>query len=179
MENWFAAYTRPHHEKTVAVSLDRRGFETLYPSYRVASRWKDRVKQIELPLFPGYVFVRCVPARRLPVLQTPGLLHLVHDDAGPIAVPEFEITNLRLALSDRARIEPAPFLNVGERVRVHSGVMAGLEGILVAKKNSLRVIISVEMLAGSAAVELDGALLERASVPGLASTRARTAHAGA
>ena len=72
--SWFAAYTRPHHEKVAATSLERRGYEILLPSYRTARRWKDRVKQLELPLFPGYVFVRCDPFRRLPVLQ----LSLIH-----------------------------------------------------------------------------------------------------
>lgn len=159
--NWFAAYTRPHHEKVSAASLRQRGYEILFPSYRLASRWKDRVKQLELPLFPGYLFVRCDPVKRLPVLQTPGLLHLVSDRNGPLPVPEVEVENLRLALSSRARLEPVPFLKAGDRIMVRHGPLAGLEGILVAKRDSLRVVISVELLARSVAVEIDGACLAR------------------
>ena len=154
--NWFAAYTRPRHEKVTATSLEQRGYEVVYPRYRLASRWKDRVKQLELPLFPGYLFVRCDPWKRLLVLQAPGLLHLVSDRAGPLPVPDSEVENLRRAMFSRARLEPVPFLRAGDRVRVRCGPLAGMEGILVAKRDSLRVVISVELLARSVAVELDG-----------------------
>ncbi len=158
---WFAAYTRPHHERVTAGSLEKRGYEILFPRYRVASRWKDRVKQIELPLFPGYVLVRCDPHKRLPVLQTPGLLHLVSDGDGPLPVPEAEVENLRRACIHHARMEPVPFTKIGERVRVRWGPLEGLEGILTAKRGCLRVVISVELLARSVAVEIDGACLEK------------------
>ncbi len=159
--SWFAAYTRPRHEKVTATSLEQRGYEVVYPRYRLASRWKDRVKQLELPLFPGYLFVRCDPHRRLPVLQAPGLLHLVSDHCGPVPVPELEVENLRRAMFSRVRLEPVPFLKAGDRVQVRRGPLAGLEGILVAKRNSLRVVISVELLARSVALELDGAWLAK------------------
>lgn len=159
--NWFAAYTRPRHEKAVASALDQRGYEIVFPSYQFASRWKDRTKQVELPLFPGYLFVRCEVRKRLPVLQTPGLLHLVSDDRGPLPVPDGEVENLRLAMAGRARLEAVPFLKIGDRVLVRHGPLAGLEGILVAKRNMLRVVISVELLARSVAVEIDGAWLAK------------------
>ncbi len=158
---WLAAYTRPHHEKVTATSLEHRGYEVVYPRYRVASRWRDRVKQLELPLFPGYLFVRCDPARRLPVLQSPGLLYLVSDDRGPVAVPENEVENIRRAMLSRARLEPVPFLKAGDTVVVQRGPLAGVEGVLVAKRDMLRVVISVEMLSRSVAVEVDGAWLTR------------------
>lgn len=157
--NWFAAYTRPRNEKVVAASLQNRGYEILLPRYQVASRWKDRVKQLDLPLFPGYLFVRCDAWKRLPVLQTPGLLHLVSDSRGPLPIPEEEVESLRVAMTSRARLEPVPFLKAGDRVRVRGGPLAGLEGILVAKRDSLRVVISVELLARSVAVEVDGSWL--------------------
>jgi len=159
--NWFAAYTRPHHEKVTATSLQHRGYEVVYPRYQVASRWKDRVKKLELPLFPGYLFVRCDPSRRLPVLQSPGLLYLVSDDSGPVAVPEPEVESIRLAMLSRVRLEPVPFLKAGDRVVVQRGPMAGVEGILLAKRDVFRVVISVEMLARSVAVEVDGSWLAR------------------
>lgn len=159
--DWFAAYTRPRHEKVVAASLEQRGYQILFPRYRFASRWKDRVKHLELPLFPGYVFVRCDPWKRLPVLQTPGLLHLVSDRKGPLPVPEWEVENLRRAIASRVRLEPVPFLKAGDRVLVRHGPLTGLEGILVSKRNSLRVVISVELLARSVAVEIDGAWLAK------------------
>lgn len=160
-DSWFAAYVRSRHERVAATSLERRGYEIVYPHYAEASRWKDRVKQVERPLFPGYLFVRCDPVHRLPVLQTPGLLHLVSDDRGPLPVPEIEVENLIRAMSSRAALEPVPFLKMGDRVRVHDGPLAGMEGILVSKRDRLRVVISVELLARSVAVEVDGSWLAR------------------
>jgi len=159
--NWYAAYTRPRHERVVTTSLEGRGYQVLFPHYCVASHWADGVKQIDSPLFPGYVFVRCDPWKRLPILQTPGLLHLVSDRNGPLPVPESEVENLRRVMASRVRLEPTAFLNAGDRVCVCRGPLTGLRGILLAKLNNLRVVISVEMLARSVAVEVEGAWLEK------------------
>lgn len=159
--NWYAAYTRPRHERAVVASLAQCGYETVYPSYSVASRWSDRVKRIESPLFPGYVFVRCDALLRLPVLKTPGLLYLVGDGIRPLPVPDAEVENLQRAMRSHARMQPVPHLNEGEQVYVGRGPLAGLSGFLLAWRNSLRVVISVELLARSVAVEVEAAWLEK------------------
>jgi transcriptional antiterminator NusG len=159
---WFAAYTRPHREGTVTCSLEGRGYEVLFPlgGFSIQANGRSRNR---LPLFPGYVFVRCDWQQRLPVLQTPGLLHMVSDRAGPLPVADFEIENIRLAMSSGLRIDPAPFLSVGDRIQIRRGPLAGLDGILVEQRNELRVVISVELLARSVAVEVHRSWLERAA----------------
>jgi len=159
---WYAAYTRPRHEGAVATSLDRRGYGVLFPRYRMVRKWSDRVKQVDAPLFPSYIFVQCDAGKRLPVLQTPGLIYLVSNDNGPLPVPEVEVENLRRAMFGHARMEPTPFLNTGDRVCICRGPLTGLQGILLAQRSGLRVVISVQMLARSVAVEIEGAWLERA-----------------
>jgi transcription antitermination factor NusG len=158
---WYAIYTRHQHEKTVAEILTYKGFETLLPLYKVIRRWKDRTKLLSLPLFPCYVFLNGGIERRLDIMTTPGIHALVSSAAQPAAIPTAEIDAIRRAVESGSRLEPHPLLKCGEWVRVKSGPLEGIQGILVRKKNLYRLVISVEMLGKAAAVEVDGLLVER------------------
>jgi transcription termination/antitermination protein NusG len=157
---WWALYTRHQHEKVVAEMLTAKGFEVFLPVYDSIRRWKDRRKVLSLPLFPCYVFVRGRVDGRLPVVSTPGV-HMLLTRGDQIAeVPEAEIGAIRRAVEGSFRVEPHPFLKIGERVRVTRGSLAGVEGILVRKKNLYRLILSVDMLAQSVGVEVDASDVE-------------------
>ena len=159
---WWALYTRHQHEKTVAQMLESKGFEVYLPLYESTRRWKDRNKLLSLPLFPCYVFVRGGHERRLQVLTTPGVHMILYVGDRLAVIPEPEIEAIRLAIHGRFRVEPHPFLRCGERVRVTRGSLEGVEGILVRKKSLYRLILSVEMLAQSVAVEIDALDVEPA-----------------
>jgi transcription antitermination factor NusG len=160
---WWALYTRHQHEKTVAEVLSAKGFEVFLPVYESMRRWKDRTKLLSLPLFPGYVFVRGDLDRRLQVVSTPGV-HMILSRGDELAViPAAEIRAIRLTLEGPNLVEPHPFLNCGQRVRVKQGPLEGVEGILVRKKNLCRLVLSVDMLAQSVAVEVDAADVESVS----------------
>jgi transcription antitermination factor NusG len=161
--NWYALYTRHQHEKAVARALALKGFEVFLPLYNAAHQWKDRVKEITLPLFPCYVFIQGGQERRLDVLTTQGVHNFVSIAGSPAALSRAEIPALRKSLASNARIEPHPFLQSGDWVRVKAGPLEGIEGILVRKKNLYRLVLSVEMLGKSAAVEVDATLVERTS----------------
>ncbi|HTW46046.1 MAG TPA: UpxY family transcription antiterminator [Acidobacteriaceae bacterium] len=159
---WWALYTRHQHEKTIAEMLSAKGFQVFLPLYESERQWKDRVKKLSLPLFPCYVFVCGDLDRRLQAVTTPGV-HMVLSRGERVAlIPEDEIGGIRKALEERCRVEPHPFLKCGERVRVTRGCLEGMEGILVRKKNLFRLVLSVNMLAQSVAVEVDMADVERA-----------------
>ena len=153
---WCAVYTRHQHEKTVGEMLQAKGFEVFLPLYESVRRWKDRKKLLSLPLFPGYVFVRGAIDRRLPVLSTPGVHMIINQGERIATIPEDEIEAIRRTVEGQLRVEPHPFLRCGERVRVIRGSLEGVEGVLLRKKNLFRLVLSVEMLAQSVAVEIDG-----------------------
>jgi transcription antitermination factor NusG len=157
---WYALYTNARHEKVVAKQLEERRIETFLPLYRTWHRWKDRRKQVELALFPSYVFIRIEEQQKLPVLKVPGAVHVVSFNGKMAALPEREIEALRNALENEIYAEPCPYLRVGRRVRVVRGPMMGAEGILSRKKDKCRVVISVDVLMRSVAVEVDGTDLE-------------------
>jgi transcription antitermination factor NusG len=157
---WYAAYTCAQHEKRVAEQLTRRSVEHFLPLYETFRRWKDRRVRLELPLFPGYVFVRLALRDRLQVLQIPGVANLVGFSGTPTALPPEEIDALRTNLRNGVRAEPYPYLSVGRRVRVKSGPLAGMEGILARRKNGARFVVSVELIRRSIAVEIDEADLQ-------------------
>lgn len=159
---WYALYTSPRHEKVVAQQLNERCVESFLPLYHSWHRWKDRRKQVDLALFPGYVFVRIEEQNKLHVLRIPGAVNLVSFNGKLAALPEPEIEALRNALDNQVFAEPCPYLRVGRRVRVVRGPMAGAQGILSRKKDKYRVVISVEVLMRSVALEIDGADLEAA-----------------
>jgi transcription antitermination factor NusG len=161
---WYALYIRHQHEKTVADILSRKGFEVFLPLYSAIHRWKDRNKQLSLPLYPGYVFVYDDLARKLPILTTPGVHSIVGMAGCPEPIPDFEILAVKRVMESSLAVEPHPFLQCGDRVRVLRGPLEGIVGILVRKKNAFRLVLSVEMLMKSVAVEIDAALVERTTV---------------
>jgi transcription antitermination factor NusG len=160
---WYALYTRHQHEKTVVQILTIKGFETLLPLYQTARRWRDRTKLLSLPLFPCYVFLKGGLERRLDIMTTPGIHALVSSAGQPAAIPASEIDAIRRAVESGARVEPHPLLRCGEWVRVKAGPLAGVQGILVRKKNIYRLVLAVEMLGKAAAVEVDAFLVEKLS----------------
>jgi len=153
--NWYALYTCPRHEKCVAYQVEQRSIACFLPLYRSVHRWKDRRKELDLALFPGYVFVRLALQDRLRVLQLPSAVRLVSFNGQPAVLPEAEIEGLRQRLARGGRLEPHPYLRVGRRVRVCGGPMQGLEGIIVRRKDRCRVVFSLDLLMRSVAVEVD------------------------
>ena len=158
--SWFAAYTTSRHEKRIAQHLETRQIEHFLPLYSVSRKWKDGSKVIlDLPLFPNYVFVRTSRCKRVKVLEIPGVLCLAGARSEPAPVPDIYVHDLKEALRLK-KIEPHPYLVVGEKVRITNGAMAGAEGILVRKKNDLRVVITLEMMFQSISLEVDASDLE-------------------
>jgi transcription antitermination factor NusG len=153
--HWYAAYTFPRHEKCVALQLQRRGFDHFLPLHQEVHRWKDRRKIVELALFPGYVFVRMSLKEKLGVLQTASVARLVSFQGRPAALPDAEIEALRNGLAVNLRAEPHPYLELGRKVQITGGPMAGATGILVRRKQSFRVVLSIAMIQRSVAVEID------------------------
>ena len=154
--NWYALYTCPRHEKRVAEEIEQRHIACFLPVYRSVRRWKDRRKELDLALFPGYVFVRIALQDKLQVLQVPGAVRLVTFNGRPAALPEQEIECLRNRQSN-SKIEPHPYLRVGRRVRVRSGPLQGLEGIIRRSKDKCRLVFSLDLIMRSVAVEVDEA----------------------
>ena len=159
-ERWYAAQTCANHEKRVQEQLRQRAVEAYLPLYPAVRRWKDRRVRLELPLFPGYVFVRLALCDRLLVLQTPSVVRLVGFGGRPAALPDQEIAALRHGLAGEMQFLPHPYLKTGQRVRVKTGPFQGLEGILVRKKKISRFVISLDLIMRSVAVEIDVAELE-------------------
>jgi transcription antitermination factor NusG len=152
---WYAAYTCANHEKRVAEQVERRSLEGFLPLYESVRRWKDRRVRLELPLFPGYVFVRLALRDRLRVLQIPGVARLVGFDGHPAPVPNEDIEAIRACLAGGHPMQPHCYVQRGQRVRVLSGPLAGLTGIVVRQKKRTRFVISLDLLMRSVSVELD------------------------
>jgi transcription antitermination factor NusG len=151
---WWAVYTRHQHEKTVSEMLTAKGFEVFLPLYESTRRWKDRRMVLSLPLFPCYVFVRGGLDRKLQIVTTPGIHMILYRGEQVAIVPNQEIEAIQRVVGGSCQIEPHPFLKCGTRVRVIRGSLEGVEGILVRKKNLFRLVLSVDMLAQSVAVEV-------------------------
>lgn len=158
---WHALYTRHQHERLVAHALTGKGFDIFLPQYRAIHRWKDRRKELELPLFPNYVFIQGGLDRMLNILTTPGVHSLVAWGGRPADIPQQEIDAVRRLVESPLRIQQHPFIKCGDRVRIKSGPLEGIEGILIRSKSAYRLVLSVEMLARSAAVEVDASMVER------------------
>ncbi len=152
---WYAAYTCANHEKCVTQQLQRRSVECLLPLYESVRRWKDRRVRLQVPVFPGYVFVRLALRDRLQVVETPGVVGLVSFDGHPAPVPDEEVETIRACLAGRCAMQPHPYVQQGQRVRVLSGPLEGLTGIVLRQKNCTRFVISFELLKRSVAVEID------------------------
>jgi transcription antitermination factor NusG len=157
--HWYAAYISANHEKKVAVELARRSVECFLPLYSSVRRWKDRRVELDIPLFPGYVFVRFCLKERLRVLQIPGVVRFVGFGNCAVQVPEIEIKQIQEILNQGFRAEPHPYLTSGKRVRVKGGPLNSLEGVILRRKNRSRLVISFDLIQRSVAVELDEARL--------------------
>ena len=157
---WWALYTRHQHEKSVAEALLAKNFEVFLPAYESVRRWKDRKKLLSLPLFPCYVFVRGGLDRKLQIVTTPGVHMILHRGERVATIPGAEIEAIQRVVEGRFRVEPHPFLKCGETVRVVKGSLEGVKGILLRKKNWHRLVLSVNMLAQSVAVEIDASDVE-------------------
>jgi transcription elongation factor/antiterminator RfaH len=163
---WYAIYTRHQHEKSAADLLARKGFEVLLPLYRSRSRWTDRTRVVHLPLFPNYLFVRADLERRVHVLRTAGVCWFVENGGRPSEIAPEQMQTLRKLVESPVHVQPHPFLEQGDHVRILRGPFEGLHGILTRVKNQYRVVISVDLLRKSAAVEIDIADLLRLSPAG-------------
>lgn len=158
---WFALYTRHQHEKSAAEILSGKGVKVFLPLYHAAHRWKDRIKQLSLPLFPNYVFVFAGPEQRGCILSTPGIYDFVRRGGSPAAIPSGQIEAVRRVVASGTTVEPHPYLRCGDRIRLKTGPLEGVEGILVRKKNFYRLVVSVELLERSVAAEVDAVDVER------------------
>lgn len=158
---WFALYTRHQHEKAVAEFISAKRIEVFLPVYKAVHRWKDRIKELSLPLFPNYVFVFARFNRRSDILSTPGVYDFVRVSGLPVSIPTHEIDAVRQVVEHGLHAEPHPFLRMGDRVRIRSGPLEDVEGILVRKKSFYRLVISVELLARSISVEVEAADVDR------------------
>lgn len=152
---WYAAYTSARHEKSVAEHLRQRDVESFLPLYETVHRWNNGRHRVQLPLFPGYIFVHIALRDKLRVLQVPGLAHLVSFHGAPAPLPSAEIELLRSALAAGVPAQPYRYLNVGSRVEVCRGPLEGLQGILLRRQGQFRVVLSVDMIMKSIVVEVD------------------------
>jgi transcriptional antiterminator NusG len=154
--NWFAVYTKSRHEKKVAANLKDKGVQVFLPLRNVLSRWKDRRKEVLLPLFTGYLFVHIVPEEnRLNVLKTPGVVALISDRAGPLPVPEEQILAIQKLVDSGIRYDPYPYVKEGMRIMIKRGPLRGTEGILIGKRKKHLLVLSVDLIQQSAALEIN------------------------
>jgi transcription antitermination factor NusG len=156
-ELWYAAATASRHEKTVAEQMQRRGVEYFLPLYDTVHRWKNGRHHLQLPLFPGYIFVRIALRERLRVLEIPGCARLVGFGGLPFPVEDAEIEAMRSALSSALKVEPYPYLTAGARIEVCRGPLQGMTGFLLRRHGSCRVVLSVDLIMSSMVVEVDAA----------------------
>lgn len=159
--NWYALFTRHQHEKSVALALSNKDLEVYLPLYRSVRQWRDRSKQIWLPLFPCYVFIRDGMDRQFQIVTTPGILRIVGWGGRPAIVPQTQLDMATRIIESHLAVEPHPYLQSGDRVRVKTGALMGLEGILTRQKGRERLVVSMEMLGRSAAIEIDALDVER------------------
>ena len=152
---WFALRVKPRFEKTVATMARNKGYQEFLPLYQCRRRWSDRFQSVELPLFPGYIFCQLNPEFRLPLLTIPGALHFIGIGRVPAPIEDEEIAAIQTAMRCGLWAEPWPFLNVGQRVRLEEGPLAGLEGLLIEVRKKQRLIVSVTLLKRSVAVEIE------------------------
>lgn len=153
--SWFAVQVRTRWESSTALVLSGKGYETLLPTYKVQKRWNGRVREMSASLFPGYVFCQFDVHKRLPVLVTPGVIAIVGRGKTPIPVDETEMEGIRGLVSSGLKAEPWPYLECGQKVRIESDALRGLEGILVQFKGNHRIVLSVSLLQRSVALEID------------------------
>jgi transcription antitermination factor NusG len=152
---WFALQVRTRWESSTAVLLSGKGYQAFLPTFKARKRWNGKFREISAPLFPGYVFCQFDAQKRLPILVTPGVLAVVGRGKVPLPVDDHEITAIQTVVSSGFRAEPWPYLEVGQRIRIESDALSGLEGILVNFKGNQRIVVSVTLLRRSVALEID------------------------
>ncbi len=160
VELWYAVSVRPRHEKLVTRHLEHQGVNYFLPAYRSVRHWKDRRKELEMALFPGYVFVNLNLRDRGGVLRAPGVVQFVTFQGRPAVVPDSEIRALESGLHAGLRLQPHPYLRQGARVRVKRGPLTGVEGIMVRRKERFRLVLSIDLIMRSVMFEVDEADVE-------------------
>jgi transcription antitermination factor NusG len=154
-QRWFALQVRSRWESSTALQLSGKGYQTLLPTYKAKKRWSRGLKEVSAPLFPGYVFCQFDAQKRLPVLVTPGVIAVVGCGRIPLPVDDGEISAVQKIVSSGSCAEPWPYLELGQRIRIESDVLEGLEGILINFKGNHRIVVSVSLLRRSVALEID------------------------
>ncbi|MCI0446487.1 UpxY family transcription antiterminator [bacterium] len=152
---WFAVYTRPRHEKKVAEQLTNKGIQVFLPLRTVISHWKDRRKEVQFPLFTGYVFVHIVLEDRLSVLRIPGVVQFVASEGKPAAIPDSQIDAVRQLVNSGLKYDPYPYVKEGMRVTIRNGPLKGVEGLVLAKRKKHLLVLSVDIIQQSASLEID------------------------
>ncbi|HTB10575.1 MAG TPA: UpxY family transcription antiterminator [Bryobacteraceae bacterium] len=160
MANWFALRVRPKHEKTVAMKLSMLGFDEYLPMHQVRRLWSDRVKVLDTPLFPGYLFCRFAYSDRLRVLNSPGVESIVGFGKTDVPVEDSEIAAVRMLVASGKPLAHLPFLRIGQNVVIERGPLAGIRGVVLRDESAWRVVVSVEALDRSIAVEVDREVLQ-------------------
>lgn len=160
VQRWYAVSVRPRHEKLVASRLKYEGLLCFLPIYRSVRRWKDRRKELDMALFPGYLFVNLSPPDRLGVLRAPGVLRFVTFQGQLAAVPDSDIRALESSMSAGLRAQPHPYLTHGRKVRVKRGPLVGAEGIVIRRKERFRLVLSIDLIMRSVMLEVDEADVE-------------------
>jgi transcription antitermination factor NusG len=153
--SWYAVRVKSNCEQATSVAIRSRGYEEFLPLYRSRRRWSDRVREVQAPLFPGYVFVRLDPYNRLPILSLSGVVGIVSFAKVPAPIPDLEIEAVRRVLQTGTHCGPWPFLKAGQMIRIERGPLTGLEGTLLQVKNQYRLVISISILQRCVAVEVD------------------------
>lgn len=154
-QRWFALQVRTRWENSAALLLSGKGYQTLLPTYQTKKRWNGRLKQLNAPLFPGYVFCQFDALNRLPILVTPGVIAVVSRGRVPLPVDDAEIAAIQTVVTSGLPAEPWPYLEIGQKVRIESDALSGLEGILIKFKGNHRIVVSVSLLRRSVALEID------------------------
>jgi transcription antitermination factor NusG len=157
MYPWFALWTRSRHEKAVHEQLERKQIESFLPTLPRWSRWKDRRKKIDWPLFPGYCFARFDPADRLPVLKCNGLVSIVSFNGEPASIPEVEIESIRTLVTSELQYDACPLIHEGDMVEIVHGPLKGARGRLIRKGSRTRLVLAIEIISRAVAVEVDAA----------------------
>ena len=156
---WFAIRVRARWESSIADALCGKGYETLLPTYKSEKRWGGRLRKVQKPLFPSYIFCRFDVTKRLPILVTPGVISIVGRGKVPVPIEPSEISAIQTFVTSGVQAEPWPYLEIGERVRIEDTALRGVEGIFLGLKGSRRVVVSVSLLQRSVALEIDRALV--------------------
>jgi transcription antitermination factor NusG len=158
--NWFALSVKNRHEKVVRQLLTNKGFETFLPLYTRRHQYARRAREFDLPLFPGYLFCRFDPTACLPIVTTPGVLRLVGFGRTPTPLDSVEIASIQRAIEAKVSVVPHPYWRSGQKVRIGSGALAGVEGVVVGDRPTLRLVLSVTLLQRSVSLEIDASRVE-------------------